>query len=158
MHRTRVYVDTSVFGGTQDEEFANASKKFFDRVRVGQYVVLISRITLEELAGAPAMVLENMESLPQTSIERIPMVQEARELAASYLEAEILGHASAEDASHVAIATVAGADLILSWNFKHIVNYERIRKFNSVNLMNGYKSLDIRSPWDLEYGDENEDV
>jgi len=90
--------------------------------------------------------------------KKSPLVEEAKELATLYLDGGILGRASAEDAFHVAIATVAGADLILSWNFKHIVNYERIRKFNAVNLMNGYKTLDIRSPWEMEYGDENEDV
>ena len=158
MHKARVYVDTSVFGGTQDEEFADATKKFFDRVRAGEYIVLISRITLDELAGAPPEVLEDVENLPQTSVERLPVVKEAKELAASYLDVGVLGPAAVEDASHVAIATVAGADLILSWNFKHIVNYERIRKFNAVNLMNGYKTLDIRSPWEMEYGDENKDV
>lgn len=158
MHRIRVYVDTSVFGGVHDEECAEASKRFFDRVRAGEYIVLISRIALDELADAPLEVLQAMENLPEASVEKIPLVEEATELAASYLDAGILGRASAEDASHVAIATVAGADLILSWNFKHIVNYERIRKFNAVNLMKGYKTLDIRSPWEMEYGDENEDV
>ena len=62
------------------------------------------------------------------------------------------------DALHVAAATVARADLILSWNFKHIVNYQRIRRFNGVNALEGYVAIEIRSP--LELGDEieNEDV
>ena len=158
MHRIRVYVDTEVFGGTQDKKFADATKRFFDRVRAGEYTVLISRITLDELAGAPARILEEVENLPAMSVERVPIAREAKDLAKSYLDAGILGKASAEDASHVAVATVTGADLILSWNFRHIVNYERIRKFNAVNLMNGYKTLDIRSPWEMEYGDENEDI
>ena len=158
MHKIRVYVDTSVFGGVHDEEFAEASKRFFDRVRVGEYLVLISRVALDELADAPAKVLEGLESLPAESMERIAVSDEARNLASAYIEAGILGSASVDDATHVAVATVAEADLILSWNFKHIVNWQRIRKFNAVNLMNGYRTLDIRSPLELGDEDESEDL
>ena len=62
------------------------------------------------------------------------------------------------DKSHVAAATVARADLILSWNFKHIVNYDRIHKYNGVNALNGYKAIEIHSPLELVYGDEDEDI
>ncbi len=76
-------------------------------------------------------------------------------LADAYIAAQALTEASQEDAIHVAAATVARANLILSWNFKHIVNYERIQRFNSVNLANNYGLIDIRSP--LEIGDGSED-
>ena len=55
----------------------------------------------------------------------------------------------------MAAATVADADLILSWNFKHIVNYDRIRGFNGVNLKHGYRALSIISPMELD-ADEQE--
>ena len=54
---------------------------------------------------------------------------------------------------HVAAASIAGADLLLSWNFKHVVNYNRIQKYNAVNLLNGYQPIDIRSP--MEMSDDN---
>ena len=62
------------------------------------------------------------------------------------------------DAVHVAAATVAQADLILSWNFEHIVRYDRIRKFNGVNAIQGYRVLDIRSPLEIDYDGEDQDI
>ena len=72
----------------------------------------------------------------------------------AYLDAAVLPAASSNDALHVAAATVARADLILSWNFKHIVNFRRIRLFNSVNLAQGYGIIDIRSPAEIAYGNQ----
>jgi len=115
-------------------------------------------MTLEEMENAPPEVHKCLETLPRHAVERIAVTPEEEALAAEYISAGALGQASIGDASHVAAATVAGADLILSLNFRHIVNYQRIRKFNAVNLMNGYNTLDIRSPWELQYGDEDQDV
>ena len=75
--------------------------------------------------------------------------------AAAYLTARVVPTASEGDALHVAAATVAGVNLIVSWNFKHIVNYRRIQLFNSVNPAMGYPLIDIRSPLELEEDDEN---
>lgn len=158
MHRIRVYADTSVFGGVHDEEFAEASKRFFGRVRAGEYLVLVSQVTLDELLAAPENVRQVLDSLPEGSFMELPVDEEAKALARAYVDAGALGQAFFEDASHVAIATVAGANLILSWNFRHIVNYSRIQKFNAVNLLNGYKTMDVCSPLEIEYGDEDEDI
>jgi hypothetical protein len=64
----------------------------------------------------------------------------------AYLRAEVLGGGSEKDAHHVALATVAKADIIVSWNFRHIVHFDKIRGFQSVNLREGYAALEIRSP------------
>ena len=154
MHRIRVYVDTSVFGGTQDEEFVVESSDFFDHVRLGAYVVLLSDETQRELAESPDAVQAVWLDLPPASVELIGLDAEARSLADEYVHAGVLGEASIGDALHVAAATVAGADLILSWNFKHIVNFSRIRGFNSVNIRMGYRAMTILSP--REVGDEEE--
>jgi len=158
VHKIRVYVDTSVFGGTQDEEFAESSKRFLERVMEGEYRLLISSITHDELESAPAEVRGIVENLTQGTYEEIDLDEEMWELANAYISAGALGRASEYDALHVAAATVAKADLILSWNFRHIVNYDRIKKFNAVNLLNGYKMMDIRSPREVEYGDKDQDV
>ena len=60
------------------------------------------------------------------------------------------------DAQHIALATVCRADLVVSWNFKHIVHYEKIRGFNSVNLREGYGMVDIRSPREVVKYEEEE--
>ncbi len=158
MRKTRIYVDTSVFGGTEDEEFAVASRRFFQRVRRGEFVVLVSQITLDELGGAPAKVQQVLVDLPEDGVLRVPAGEEALALAQAYLDAGILGSSSIADALHVAAATVSGADVILSWNFHHIVNYERIHKYNGVNALNGYPSIEIHSPMEMSDVGENEDI
>lgn len=158
MRRIRVYVDTSVFGGTCDEEFAGPSRRFFERVRKGRYVLLVSRTTTTELEEAPQRVREYLDNLPRHRIEHVSPGPEVETLADAYIAAGALDTANRTGAIHVAAATVAGAELVLSWNFKHIVRYDRIRKFNGVNALNGYHALDIRSPLEVDYDDENQGV
>ncbi len=158
MHKIRVYVDTSVFGGTQDEDFAEISKLFFKRVHEGSFVALLSTETLRELVKAPDAVQAVWKNLPSEVVEDLHINDEMQELAKSYIDANVLGQASEGDALHVAAATVAGADLILSWNFKHIVNFDKIRGFNSVNVRQGYRSLTILSPFEVSYEEQNENI
>ncbi|MBI5896256.1 MAG: PIN domain-containing protein [Desulfobacterales bacterium] len=155
MRKIRVYVDTSVFGGTQDEEFSAESQNFFNQVQAGNFSVILSEQTLRELSRSPDSVQAVWQNLPAHSVENIPVDDEISELAYAYIVAKVLGAASIGDALHVAAATVAGADLILSWNFKHIVNFNRIRGFNSVNIRMGYRAMTILSP--KEVGDEDEE-
>ena len=158
MPTVRAYVDTSVFGGTQDEEFADSSRRFFQRVHGGEFSVLISQVSLDELVLAPEAVRAVLGDLPAGQVQRIAITDEITALADAYLAAGALGRSHIDDALHVAAATVARADVIVSWNFKHIVNFQRIRRFNGVNLASGYPMLDIRSPLEMDYGDQDEDV
>jgi len=80
---------------------------------------------------------------------------EVEALADAYVLARVIGQASRADAIHVAAATFAEADMILSWNFKHIVNFNRIGKYNAVNVLNGYKAIEIRSPAEVVHDDED---
>lgn len=158
VHRIRVYVDTSVFGGVLDEEFAEASKRFFGCVGKGEYVVLLSRIVLEEIGEAPERVQRVLAELPAGALEEVPVNAEVIDLARRYVEAGVVGGKRIADATHVAAATVARADLVLSWNFKHLVDYDRIRKFNGVNALNGYPQIEIRSPLEVSNVDEDKDI
>ena len=155
MHAVRVYVDTSVIGGANDEEFAEASRRFFDLVRNRAFILLISQLVLDELQPAPTVVKQVLEAIPNECIERVEANEDIEILANAYVGAGVLAENSWTDAIHVATATVARADLVLSWNFKHMVNYQRIQKFNGVNLANGYGLIDIRSPLEIAY--ENKD-
>ena len=156
----RVYVDTSVIGGAEDEEFRDESRRFLDQVREGRFRLVVSTLTLRELADAPEAVRRILPGLPEQCIEEVSADVEGRadELAAAYLAAGILGPARRDDATHVAIATLAGADLILSWNFRHIVNVVRIGQFNRINTAHGHPDIDIRSPLEVIYGDEDQDL
>lgn len=151
MQKVRTYVDTSVFGGVYDEEFYSASEQFFKRAREGSFTVIISEITLEELGSAPQNVRKVFEDLPADIVLEVPVDKEVFQLAQKYIDNQILAEKWIGDAMHVAAATISHADLIVSWNFKHIVNYDKIRKFNSVNLFLGYPQLDIRSPLEVIY-------
>ncbi len=153
----RYYVDTSVFGGCEDEEFMDESVALFKRAHSGHLILLISPILLREIANAPPSVQRILPGLPATALEAVPLEQEATELRDAYLEAGVVGARWMDDAHHVAMATVSRADLIVSWNFKHLVNINRIRGFNSVNLRMGYSTIDIRSPKEV-MTDEDQDV
>jgi predicted nucleic acid-binding protein len=152
---TRVYVDSSVFGGVFDEEFEIASQCFFDLVRAGRFVLLTSESVKNELSKAPDPVQKLfLELLPQA--ELIPIGKEVLALSTAYLAAGILSPNWSEDALHVATATVGQADLIVSWNFKHIVHFEKIPRYNEVNRLHGWHELAIYSPQEVIH-DENEE-
>lgn len=64
----------------------------------------------------------------------------------AYLAAGVVGPASSNDAAHIAVATVADVDIVVSWNFKHIVHFDKIAGFEGVNLLHGFRSPRIHSP------------
>ncbi len=119
---------------------------------------MVSDVVYRELEDAPDGVKQVIRSLSAGSLVEVPVDEEVERLKEAYIAAGILGRASEDDARHVAAATVAGADLIVSWNFRHIVNYDRIRKYNAVNVLNGYAPIEIHSPMEMTYGDEDQDV
>ncbi len=145
----RVYVDTSVFGGCFDNEFREESTALLDMAREGRVVLVVSDLLVEELFAAPPHVRAMAEALPDEWVERISTSPESERLRDSYLEAGVVGPRSRDDAHHVAVATVAGVDMIVSWNFKHIVHYDKIRGFNAVNLREDYPGIEIYSPQEV---------
>ena len=149
MKTLRVYVDTSVIGGCFDDEFAEASCALLDAVRKGKTILLLSDLLAIELQRAREEVRRIVEDLPPASVEQLLMSDESRYLHRAYLKAKVVGPRHAADAHHIALATVAKADLMVSWNFKHIVHYDKIRLFNAVNLREGYPAIEIRSPQEV---------
>jgi len=147
--RQRIYVDTSVIGGCLDEEFADASQKLIAMIKRGEAILLISALLAEELEDAPPAVRATLYDLPRQSLELVNESAESRFLRDAYLTAAVVGRSHADDAHHVALATVARADLIVSWNFKHIVHFDKIRGFNAVNLREGYPTIAIYSPLEV---------
>jgi hypothetical protein len=146
MRRLRVYADTSVFGGCFDEEFADESSAFFKEVSGRRFLLVIADVTVRELAFAPEPVRRVLAELSADDVEFIPYSEEIGRLRDAYIAAGVLGETSAGDAEHIASATVAEADLVVSWNFKHIVHFDKIAGFQAVNLLHGYKPIRIYSP------------
>ena len=86
---------------------------------------------------------------------RIELTEEAILLADTYIAEKVVGKTSLEDCRHIAMATIHKVDVLASWNFKHIVNLDKIKGYNSVNLKLGYQMIEIRSPKDLiNYGND----
>jgi predicted nucleic acid-binding protein len=143
-----IYIDTSVLGGFFDKEFEIATRRLFDTVKKGEYRVVLSNITEGELLNAPEHIRTLLNDL-DIDYETIALTDDAVNLALEYINENVVGQASYEDCLHIAIATVSRLDLVVSWNFKHIVNIRRIRGYNGINIKNGYPSIEIRSPKDL---------
>jgi predicted nucleic acid-binding protein len=148
--KQRIYIDTSVFGGNFDEEFKEQTVPLFDRIKEGEFIILYSTVTQDEIESAPEKVKELVKSLRADLTELIEITDEAIDLATEYITEKVVGQTSYSDCLHIALATISRADFLVSWNFKHIVNIERIRGYNSINIKNGYKQLEIRSPREFE--------
>jgi len=144
--KARFYLDASVIGGCEDDEFSEHSRRLLQRFARGDAVLLVSTLTLQELAAAPDEVRAHLAAVPETHIETIQLGGEASELAEAYIAAGVVSPKMRADAQHIAMATVARVDVLVSWNFKHIVNLYRIQGYNSVNLRRGYPTLEIRAP------------
>jgi hypothetical protein len=107
-------------------------------------------VTQDELENAPAKVKELVRGLKIGSTEFLDTTAEAVELATEYITEKVVGQTSFADCLHIALATINRADFLISWNFKHIVNVQRIRGYNSINIKNGYRQIEIRSPREFE--------
>lgn len=153
----RVYVDTSVIGGCFDEEFMEASHGLISVAKAGDVRLVVSDTTLAELSGAPEPVRAIILELPTACVEYIEQNIETEALSMEYVRQKVVSVRMLADAMHIAAATVARVDVLVSWNFKHIVNLDRIRGFNAVNLRAGYPTLEIRSPSEI-MNYENEDL
>ena len=142
----RIYTDTSVIGGCEDDEFREPSRRLIEVFQRGEMTLVLSELTVRELETAPARVRAILGQVPSVHIETLALSSEAEELAAVYVEDGAIGAHMRADALHIAIATAARVDVLVSWNFKHIVNLKRIHAYNAVNLKRGYPLLEIRTP------------
>ena len=147
--RMRVYADTSVIGGCEDDEFRGPSRQLMNRFIRGEMTLALSSLTLRELEAAPKPVRKVLERLPSEHTEMVDVSDDAEKLAAQYIERGVISSRMIADALHIAVATVAGVDVLVSWNFKHVVNLIRIQGYNTVNREMGYTELDIRTPREI---------
>lgn len=115
-----------------------------------EFILLYSTVTQDELENAPEKVKELVKSLKVEYTEFLEPTNEAIDLATEYVEEKVVGQTSYADCLHIALATINRADFLVSWNFKHIINMQRIRGYNSINIKCGYKQLEIRSPREFD--------
>ncbi len=149
--KRRLYADTSVIGGYYDVEFERESRRFIEAVQEGKFILLTSGVVIEEIEEGPENVRKLFSSLPVEATEIIPLTSETIDLRNAYLDAGILDKKWIDDATHVAAATVARAEAIVSWNFRHIVRLDKMKAYNRINFLNGYGFLTIITPKEIDY-------
>jgi predicted nucleic acid-binding protein len=153
--KQRIYIDTSIVGGYFDEEFKEVTIALFQRLENREIIFVVSDLLDLELINAPQNVRELLYNYTTDKFERVELTEEAIKLADTYVAEKVVGRTSLEDCRHIALATINKVDVLASWNFKHIVNLDRIKGYNSVNLRMGYQMIEIRSPKDLiNYGND----
>jgi len=143
-----VYADTSVYGGVFDEEFAATSRLFFEEVRAGSFQLVVSPVVESEMRDAPDDVQKFFVEMLSMA-DGVQVDDEALRLQQAYLRAGIVAPRWEADLLHVALATVAGCLMIVSWNFKHIVHFRKISLYNGVNRVEGYPEIAIHTPQEV---------
>jgi len=144
--KQRIYTDTSVIGGCFDMEFDEYSLELMNEFKSDTKTLVISDLTLKEIASAPMKVQAILDGISETNIEYLELDDEARFLSQKYIDEKVISEKYLVDSQHIAIATINRCDVLVSWNFKHIVNLRRINLYNSTNLKYGYPIIEIRSP------------
>lgn len=142
----RIYIDTSVLGGCFDVEFAKWSNGLIADFRAARLVPVLSDVTAAEALEAPQQVRELHQEMLGLAGAVLEVTPQVFNLVSAYEARRILPAKYAADMRHIALATIAAVDALVSWNFKHIVKLEKIRLFNAVNVESGYRSLNILSP------------
>ena len=117
---------------------------------------MLSDLTAQELEFAREEIRNLIIDIPETNRVDIIVDDEAIKLAENYITEGALTNKSYNDALHIALATINNADVLASWNFKHIVNLDRIRLYNSINLRFGYRQIEIRTPREILKLTDNE--
>lgn len=149
----RLYLNTSVFGallGDEDPARVRATSRLLDVLAAGRYEGYIGREVLAEINLAPVRIrdrlLKAVADLSPTILDPTPA---SEDLFNSYWATGLFRRGSRMDARHLAVATVAGMDALVSWNYRDMVNLGRKRVVHSVNIRLGYHMIDIVSPLEV---------
>jgi predicted nucleic acid-binding protein len=152
-----LYLDTSVIGGYFDDEWKDATQELWRQMEAGRYQFLTSAVTADELSTAPERV-RDLFADPFPAEALLGITVESERLATASMERHILPPRFTDDARHVAVCTVTQLEYLVSWNFKHLVNVEREKGFNAVNLLQGYRPIRIVNPLELIYGHQDQSL
>ncbi|KAA2239112.1 type II toxin-antitoxin system VapC family toxin [Chitinophaga agrisoli] len=144
-----VYTDTSVIGGCFDPEFMEHSQALFKEFKTGLKILQLSDLVLLELQEAGKDVMAQLAEVPRCYKIEVKSTVKAVRLAKTYIAEGALSNKSYNDALHIALATLHSADVLASWNFKHIVNLDRIKLYNAINTRMGYRIIEIRTPREI---------
>ena len=159
LKKVKIYLDTSVISHLFAEDTPDKmteTVKLWNELAGGGYDVFISTLTLDEVRKCAEPKQSIMiEKLEEIEYEILVETDEIISLAQEYINNGVLTPKSNDDCQHIAFAVVSNCDLIVSWNFKHLVNFKTISKVKVVNAIYHYKEISIISPTML-IGDEDE--
>ena len=144
----KVYVDSSIIGGVSDVEFAEHSKKLMLEFKAGLYTPVISSLTAEEIKDAPPAVRETLQAIRRYAYF-ITLTEDAIALSKQYMKEGNFSRRMLTDTLHIALAAVNKIDILASWNFRDIVNLNKIVIYNAVNIKFGYPLVEIRNPREI---------
>lgn len=156
MKRLRIYLETSVFGfliGEPQGALTEATFKLLEEIAAGNFDAFVSTEVMRELEKAPEPIRPQLLNLALAhEIHELPVTEEARELAAQYMAASIIPAEFEPDALHIAIASVEGLDVLVSWNLQHIVKTRTRLGVNGINKLLGYREIEIATPQEVISG------
>ena len=151
MHKLKLYLDTTILNFAFADDAPKEKEdtlKFFKQI--DRFEVSISEVVIREISRCPAQRREQLNTLLRRfDLNILEFNQEAQKLGERYVKSGVIPVKYRDDASHIAIATVNNLDAILSWNFQHIVKMKTKREVVAINLIEGYKPIDIYTPGEV---------
>ena len=158
MRKIRLYLDTSIISylfADDTPEKMNDTVRLWNELVDGKYEIYISDVVTNEVQHCPEPKRSQMlEKMRLIELNLLHETDEVKELAAEYIKGGVLKEKSYDDCLHIAFAVIHHCDAIVSWNFKHLVNFRTIDKERIVNEINRYKEISIISPTMLVEEDE----
>lgn len=148
--KQRIYLDTSVISLHDDlrsPDRCTMTREFW--LRIHEFEASASEVTIREIRDTPDSSRREQMLLLVESLPILPVTPEAIELSRRYTSAGIFPPAVADDALHVAIAVLSRQDILVSWNFKHLVNQRRRAAIDAVNFGLGLPTVAILPPPEL---------
>lgn len=152
MKKQKIYLETTLFNFyfDDDREAHADTVKLFKEIADGKYEAYTSGAVIEELAKAPIKKYEKMFALiDEYNITVLSVSEEAEKLADIYVAEGIIPQKYRTDCVHIAVVAVNGLDLIVSMNFEHIVKLKTERMTGAINILNGYRAIEIVSPMEV---------
>lgn len=153
MKKLKLYLDTSIINFVIAEDSLiekQITHQLLREIEREKYEVFISEVVLLEISRSPEAISQKLKSIVKDlDAEELSIDQESQMLANRYIEEGIIPEKYENDALHIAIASVNNLDVIVSWNFRHIVKLKTKREVTGVNAIMGYKEIEIYSPWEV---------
>jgi predicted nucleic acid-binding protein len=153
MKKLTLYLDTSIISAMIDEhelEKKTLTQRLFDEIEKDKYEAYISELVTAEVDKSEQEDAIKLRSvINELGLEALQVTDKAKELADKYVKQRIIPVRYVNDAVHIAVATVNNLDVIVSWNFQHIVKVKTKIEVKGVNALMGYKEIEIYSPLEV---------